>query len=373
MKKEMQEELSRMPVVPESSAHAYHEHLSFLLDRVNKKLAFRQDLENLIGPNRKNTMFDNHRNHAVFMDNVFQLGLFSLLVDIVPWVYRAYCNHGFSADYFPVHLRAWKETLEETFSPETSEPLLQVYDWMLSHHEDFLALSEEPASSNAASSPPESEDRDRLLQALIHGDRWTVLRIGHEYAETPQDLKSFYQNLLQPVMYRIGELWELGEISVSREHLASALANTAVSSQYVRVMADVEPWKGKILVTAASNEFHVLGAQIIANCLEAEGWEVDYLGADTPSEDLMGYIRDQRPIVVALSVTMPFNLLHCKDIVERVKKEFQESRPKILLGGLAFANQPELVQRIGGDGYAEDCTQAIELVELWCGAENVRE
>lgn len=373
MKKKMQEELSRMPAVPESSAHAYHEHLSYLLDRVNKKLASRQDLQDLIDQNPMNIMFDNHRNHAVFMDNVFQLGLFSLLVEIVPWVYRAYRNHGFSADYFPVHLRAWRETLEETFSPEVSEPLLQVYDWMLSHHEDFLALSEEPASTNVASSLPDNEDRDLLLQALIYGDRGTVLRISHEYAETPQDLKPFYQELLQPVMYRVGELWEQGEISVSREHLASALANTAVSSQYVRVMSDFEPRKGNILVTAAPNEFHVLGAQMIANCLEAEGWEVDYLGADTPSEDLVGYIRDQRPAVVALSVTMPFNLLQCKDIVEYVKKEFQESGPKILLGGLAFANHPELVQRIGGDGYAEDCVQAIELVEQWSGAKNVRE
>jgi len=127
MKKEMQEELSSMPPVPESSAHAYHEHLSFLLDRVNKKLATRQDLEDLIGQNPLNTMFDNHRNHAVFMDNVFQLGLYSLLIDIVPWVYRAYRNHGFSADYFPVHLRAWRETLDETLSPGATEPLLSTW------------------------------------------------------------------------------------------------------------------------------------------------------------------------------------------------------------------------------------------------------
>ena len=372
MKKEMQEELKRIQAVPESSIQAYHAHLSFLLDRVNKKLASRQDLEDLIGQNPVNTMFDNHRNHAVFMDNVFQLGLFSLLLDIVPWVYRAYRNHGFSADYFPVHLRAWREALEGIIDPDSSEPLLRVYDWMLSHHEDFVLLSEEPDSTYAASSQPESEDRDLLFQALIHGDRSTVLRIGNEYTETPQDLKAFYQDLLQPVMYRIGELWERGEISVSREHLASSLANTAVSSQYVRVMSEFQPQKGRILVTAASNEFHVLGAQMIANCLEAEGWEVDYLGADTPSEDLVGYIWDQRPDVVALSVTMPFNLIQCKDIVERVKKEFQESRPKIMLGGLAFANHSEIVQRIGGDGYAEDCTQAIELVEQWEGAQNVR-
>ena len=365
MKQKMLQEISELPSIPETSARAFHEHMSFLLDRVNKELASREDLSSLIGQNLPVAMFDNHRNHAVFMDNVFQLSLFSLLIDIVPWVYRAYSSHGFSLDYFPVHLKAWKEALRENLDPETSAPLLRVYEWMLSHHQDFAALSREASSGNGSPRFPESEEQNRFLQALLQGDRRDALQISREQVDTPRDLQRFYEGILKPVMYRVGDLWEQGDISVAKEHLASALANMAVSSQYIRVMTEIKPWKGRVLVSAASNEFHVLGAQMIANCLEAEGWEVDYLGADTPVPDLVGYIKDKAPDVVALSVTMPFNLIKAKDIIERIVEESQQARPWILLGGLAFAGHPELVSRMGADGYAENCSRAIEHVEKW--------
>jgi len=367
MKKEMQEELSRIPTMPEASAHAYHEHLSFLLDRVNKKLASREDLSSLIGSNPANAMFDNHRNHAVFMDNVFQLNPFSLLPDIVPWVYRAYHNHGFAFDYFSVHIRAWQEALQESLDPEVSAPLVRIYDWMLSHHSDFIALSQESLNDNRVSLQTENEEHNRFLQALLQGDQRTIHAISQEQVSAPQGLQEFYQDILQPAMYRIGELWEAGEITVSREHLASALANTAMSSQYIRVMSQTEPWKGRIVVSAAPNEFHSLGAEMIANCLEAEGWEVDYLGANIPSGDLVEHIRERKPYIVALSVAMIFNLVPTKEIVEGITQAFPQSRPWILLGGLAFAGHPELVSRVGGDGYAENCTRAIDLVEQWRG------
>ncbi len=365
MKQQMLQELSSLPSIPEPSAEAYHEHLTFLLDKVNKKMASRQDIQLLIGQNPKNAMYENHRNHAVFMDNVFQLGVFSLLPEIVPWVYRTYTSHGFSFDYFPAHLRAWKEALEESWPAQTRDPLLRVYDWMLSHHGNFQTLSRETSFIDASVFAGQNESRERFLQALLQGERKRTLEIGLEQASNPQELKEFYQGTLRPAMYRIGELWEQGEITVSTEHLASALANMVVSSQYVRVMSDLEPWKGRILVTASTNEFHVLGAQTIANCLEAEGWEVDYLGADTPTADLVAYMRKQGHDIVAISVTMPFNLLKAKEIIDLIKKEFRHSRPRIMLGGLAFLNDPDIVFRIGGDGFAEDCARAIELAEQW--------
>jgi methanogenic corrinoid protein MtbC1 len=130
-------------------------------------------------------------------------------------------------------------------------------------------------------------------------------------------------------------------------------------------MPESEPRKGKVLVTAAPNEFHVIGAQMVANCLEINGWDVDYLGADTPPQDLVSYVLELEPSIVVISVAMPFNLLNAKDIIGRIDEAFPERRPRIMLGGLAFMNQPDLASRIGGDGYAEDCRKAAELADRW--------
>lgn len=365
MKEQMLRELAELPEIPSESAHVFHTQMNHLVDRVNRKMASRQDISRLINGNDMGLMYDNHRNHALFMDNLFQLGVYSLLPEIVPWVYRNYTNHGFSFDYFPAHLRAWKEALLENPDPDTIAPILRVYDWMLAHHADFVNAAQDDLFSRIIASLPESDDQERFMLALLQGDRRTAQEISGRLAAQPRDLERFYEETMKPAMYRIGEMWERGEIPVSKEHLASALGNMIVSSQYIRIMEGLEPVKGRILVTAAPNEYHVLGAQILANCLEADGWEVDFLGANTPQEDLVRYIKESSPDIVAISATMPFNLIDVQDILNRIGREFQPDRPRIMLGGLAFMGRDDLAWRMGGDGYAGGCREAKNLAEQW--------
>lgn len=367
MKEEMLQELAGLPEIPRESAQAFQDHMNYLVDQVNRKMASRQDLSSLINGNELSLMYDNHRIHALFMDNIFQLRIYSLLLEIMPWFYRTYTNHGFSFDYFPAHLQAWKEALGENLDPDTIDPILRVYDWMLSHHSDFLNAAQDDAFSGMISSLPENETRGRFMQALLKGDRRTALEISGQEAVHPEDLERFYEETMKPAMYRIGEMWASGNVAVSEEHLASALGNMIVSSQYIRVMEDSKPVKGRILVTTASDEYHVLGAQMLANTLEADGWEVDFLGANTPSSDLVRYIEESSPDIVAISATMPFNLIKVQEVVDRIREEFQRKRPRIMLGGLAFMGQRELVGHMGGDGYAENSSEAKELAEQWRG------
>ena len=39
-------------------------------------------------------------------------------------------------------------------------------------------------------------------------------------------------DLVEPVMYRVGELWEEGSASVSQEHVATAVVSRAMASAY---------------------------------------------------------------------------------------------------------------------------------------------
>jgi methanogenic corrinoid protein MtbC1 len=367
MKKQMFDELSKLPEIPPESTQAYREHLNHLVDQVNKKMVSREDIASLIRDNDLDAMFENHRNHAVFMENVFFLNAFSMLRDIVPWVYRTYSNHGFSFDYFPAHVQAWKEALQENLDFQTIAPILRVYDWILGHHADFVELSRKDVFSNMVSSMPRGERQDRFLNALLRGDRQTALEMSREEAVGPSELERFYEETMKPSMYRIGEMWERGDITVSEEHLASALGNMIVSSQYIQVMQDLEPHKGRVLVTVSANEYHVLGAQILANSLEANGWEVDFLGANTPPSDLVRYIEEKTPDIVAISATMPFNLLHVQEIVDRIRNVCQAERPWIMLGGLAFVSQHDLAVYMGGDGYAANSREAVTLAEKWRG------
>lgn len=75
---------------------------------------------------------------------------------------------------------------------------------------------------------------------------------------------------------------------------------------------------------------------MIADLFELHGWEVQFLGANTPASELLRLIRDTRPDVVGLSVSMFFNLPMLTQHIARIRDEFDEV--EILLGGQAFAD-----------------------------------
>lgn len=366
MKNKLQQELNKFSEIPKSISDSYYKNISLMVDKVNKELTAREDIEKLIANNPRDLILDYNHHHAALINVLTSLNIFYILPDNLQWMYRLYRNRGVSSDYLKIFMNTWRKVLKEDFSHLNLSPIVNLYDWIISHHDDFVQLSEQgtPFSSMESISHAKNQ-RDRYVEALLEGDRNTILELSNKYVRKASDINKFYREIIQPSMYRIGELWENNVISVSKEHLSSALVNTIISSQYIKFMENLEPWRGKALITAASNEFHVIGAQMVANCLDAEGWEVDYLGANIPMTDLMDHLRGYRPQIIGISVAMHFNLEKTKRIIDEIRNEFKDSCPKIMLGGLAFYNQPELPYKAGADGYAKDCHEAVELSKEW--------
>ena len=365
MKDELMREVDSLPPVSFESAGEYRSRMPLLVDDVNRIIESRDDLGHLIGDNPVAMMYDNHNNHAAFMANVFSLNNYDLLLSVVPWVYRAYRNHGFSYDYFPVHLRAWEQVLREQMSPETAEPLLRVYAWLISRHKQFIALSEDTEFLAVNIDQQWRPVVESFLEAILKGDSGASLDISKEYVAGPEDIRIFYLKVIQPAMYRLGEMWENNEIPVAREHLASAVVNRILASQYLEFMSKEEPVRGRVVVAATANELHEMGAQMVANSLELEGWDVQYLGANTPNDELVDLAMERQPFILALSVAMPFNIHAAQGVIGKIREWPREKQPMIMLGGMAFHSLPRLALSLGADGYAEDCNRAVALADQW--------
>ncbi|MCX7668205.1 MAG: cobalamin B12-binding domain-containing protein, partial [Atribacterota bacterium] len=125
--------------------------------------------------------------------------------------------------------------------------------------------------------------------------------------------------------------------------------------------------KRKIVLTAAPNEFHEVGCRMVADFLEAEGWEVCYLGANTPQAELFRLLKKVRPKVLGVSVTMPFNLVQVKEIVAYLGREKDLQETKVMVGGIAFNLFPDLWRKLGVHGWAKDAETAVTLVREWMG------
>jgi hypothetical protein len=117
-------EISRQIAIPKASADLYAAAMERMIDQVNRELAGRSDVKELIGNNPLQMMEMNHQYHARFMLTVFRLNNYDLLVRTVPWVYRAYHSRGFSYDYFPIELLSWKSAVTNCIGESEAAPIL---------------------------------------------------------------------------------------------------------------------------------------------------------------------------------------------------------------------------------------------------------
>jgi methanogenic corrinoid protein MtbC1 len=96
------------------------------------------------------------------------------------------------------------------------------------------------------------------------------------------------------------------------------------------------PAQGKLsaVVACAPGEEHQLGAKMIRNSLEQNGYNVHYIGAGLPNDSLLQILKKTRPDLLALSVMLPEHLPALVDLIESIKRLYPDLR--IILGGQAI-------------------------------------
>lgn len=358
---EVIEEAKCLPIVPLIAAKYYRDKIPSMRKYVDETLSANESINDLIGNNPLQVMFDNHNHHSAFMGTVFTIGNYELLARIVAWVYRAYSAHNFSYDYTMLELNTWIEAIDIYIASEMSEEIKTVYRWMIKIHEDMILISQSLQELEPPVTGDWLERKNSFLSAILTGEHRTCLEIASQSISTGRDVVPFYLHIIQPVMYEVGILWERGRISVAQEHLASAIVGRVMATTSMTEVTH-EKVPSKAVITSAPNEFHEIGAWMISDIFEHQGWNVRYLGANTPMEDLIVMLHSFQPDVLALSVTMPFNILNAEEIVAAIKQDEELSGIRIVVGGRAFSDTDELWRSTGADYYAANAQQLKALL-----------
>jgi MerR family transcriptional regulator, light-induced transcriptional regulator len=171
--------------------------------------------------------------------------------------------------------------------------------------------------------------RGELFDALCNSDRETATKIATKYSDL-FSLTEFYMDLLTPVMYRVGDLWEQGRLSVATEHVCSNVANNLIQS-----INDTRRGKGGkslILICSPEGEIHHLAADMLESILLQKGYEVYNVSPSAPAASIAGCIDERKPKLVMISVTLEDNLGAARRLIKEIRKSYQSP---IILGGAA--------------------------------------
>jgi len=149
---------------------------------------------------------------------------------------------------------------------------------------------------------------------------------------------SFLDQVLSPLLSRIGEAWRVGTMTPAHEHLATAVS-TRVGGW---LMDSFRPREDApcVVVCTPSGQGHDLGALAVAVTAAADGWKVRYLGSDLPAADIDMAVRQSNATVLALSIVHPANDPQTRRELEELGRRLAGS-VTIVAGGGAAASYTE--------------------------------
>jgi len=197
--------------------------------------------------------------------------------------------------------------------------------------------------------------QQEYLQEILAGKRKTSLEIIMDAYRSGYPIPGIYIDIFQESLYEIGRLWESNQITVADEHMGTAITQYVMSNLYQHLeIADEQ--RGKLVMTGVQGEMHQVGANMVADVLETDGWDVMFLGTNVPAEGAIQSIRQHGADLFGISSTMLFNIPKVIQLVEEVNKEFGDS-VRIMLGGGAFRALQELPSELEG------CIVALNLRE----------
>jgi methanogenic corrinoid protein MtbC1 len=198
--------------------------------------------------------------------------------------------------------------------------------------------------------------RRRYLSALLAGSRRDALELLVDeglWSNVP--LKSLYLDVLQPAMYEIGRLWHTTHISVPQACLAAEICKAGLEALHPHLPCEEN--NGKLVVVACvEGDLHDIGAHMVADFLEMEGFDVRFLGANIPTASLVALVEEQPPQLLALSATLDSSLPALRSTIDAIRK-VGRGRIPVAGGGQLFARKPGLHLELGMSLFASNAAE----------------
>jgi methanogenic corrinoid protein MtbC1 len=200
------------------------------------------------------------------------------------------------------------------------------------------------------------------LDLLLAGKREQASKVVHTAVKEGHGVGEIYKTVFERTLKEVGLMWMQHKVDVAMEHYFSASTQLIMSQLYSYITeASREKRDTVCLAIAVCGEFHDIGARMVADFMEMDGWKTFFLGNNLCNEDIVKAAVDHKPDILVLSATMFFNVESIARAIRAIRAVDGLSNLVVLVGGRPFNQDPELWKKVGADGFAPSADEAVKL------------
>ncbi len=183
-----------------------------------------------------------------------------------------------------------------------------------------------------------------FIEKALSPDRTDLYEYFSYLYEHRIQMWELHDLVIRPGMSEIGERWMRGEISVSHEHRASYETLDALAKLQAEIFVKNRTHRSALLA-CVGEDLHEIGLRCAGYLFESEGWDIHYLGARTPAEEIVRSLREVRPSIVALSFTIPTDPRQLMADLSTISDAARGVGAQVVVGG---GGVPPEVQKVSG-------------------------
>jgi methanogenic corrinoid protein MtbC1 len=212
------------------------------------------------------------------------------------------------------------------------------------------------------------------LEILLRNKPGDSVRYVEGLCDEGLSLCELYLGLLAPAARMLGERWLSEELSFSAVTLASwqleqvlrhfaeefEARSAPQMTAHMNASTTVRPNRGTLLVAILPGEQHTFGARMLVSFFRRSGWDASLLQAVRHS-DIAGALASRRIDVLALSLSQREALADLAPLVKRAREASLRPELRVLVGGRAVIEAPELASSSGASVCTGEADQAVEL------------
>lgn len=198
----------------------------------------------------------------------------------------------------------------------------------------------------------------RYMQPLLAGRRSECFELIHAALGGGRQADELLGDVVWPAMAQVERLYRDDRINTAVEHLACRINRTVADQLQARLPQ--RPRNGKrALVTCAPTSNEELGGQMLADLLQAEGWEVFLPGGGVPNDEVLALVGQLRPQLLLIFGTEPEAVPETRRLVELIREVGVCSTMNILVTGGIFNRADGLWAEVGADVYCGSLQEAV--------------
>ena len=200
----------------------------------------------------------------------------------------------------------------------------------------------------------------KYMRELLAGNRTECRKAIEEVMQSGTPANSVYANIIWPMMIEIEKLHKSDQITAAQENMATRINRTIVDQLQNKLPH--KPLRGKkIAICCSQNEIHELGAQMMADVFDSDGWEVKFLGGGLTNEDVLDFVNNYGPDILMIYGTEPQQAPEIRKLIDKVRDVNAWEKMKIMVSGGLFNRAEGLWCEIGADLFAATTAEAVEV------------